>query len=184
MRYFRQIGEGIPVDSVMNQIYENPELWSEYCERTKDPTSPHYGVPDIWLRYRAKSELTSPEAYTEQHFATFYPAWGILTSLHPIVFGLMFRLKATYLGGVLITKIPPGGEVRPHDDRGSWHAEAMETKVYVALQSNPKCVNTCLDESLSMKTGEAWTFDNQLTHSVRNDGDEDRVTAIVCMSTK
>ena len=38
----------------------------------------------------------------------FYPAWHALPHLRPIVFGLMARLEAVQLGGVLITRVPAG----------------------------------------------------------------------------
>jgi len=184
MKHFHKIAEGLPVEAVMVQINAQPELWNANPERTASPDSPHYGIPDIWVRYRAREELTSPEKFNEPHFASFYPAWSNLTALHPIVFGLMYRVRATYLGGVLITKIPPGGKVKPHHDRGRWHAEFMTTKIYVSLQSNPSCVNTCEDEAVVIRTGEAWTFNNLLTHSVENAGKEDRLTAILCVRTE
>lgn len=183
MEHFRFVADGLPVAEVAAQLHANPGLWSENAERTLSPASPHFGIPDIWVRYRARAELTSPAEFNAPHFASFYPAWHILTALHPIVFGLMLRVKATYLGGILITRIPPGGSVKPHDDRGGWHAEAMDTKIYVSIQSNPKCVNHCETESLVIKTGEAWTFNNLLTHSVENAGAEDRLTAIICLRT-
>lgn len=184
VKHFQKIAEGLPVMEVMAQLYEHPELWSENQERTQDPASPHYGVDDIWARFRAREELTSPERFNEPHFASFYPAWHTLTSLHPIVYGLMSRMKATYLGGILITRIKPGGNVKPHHDRGGWHAENLNCKVYVALQSNAKCVNTCEDEQITMKTGEVFSFDNLKVHSVENNGTEDRVTCIVCMKVE
>ena len=72
----------------------------------------------------------------------------------------------------------------PHDDRGSWHAEWLNTKVYLPIQSNPGCLNICEDDRVSMQEGEAWTFDNLKTHSVENNGDTARVTAILCMRTE
>lgn len=183
VRYFEKLAEGLPVAEVMAQLHAHPELWNENGERTQGPTSPHYGVDDIWVRFRDRDDLKEPANFNEPHFAKFYPAWNVLTALHPIVFGVMARTKATYLGGILLTRIPPGGSVKPHDDRGGWHAEEMDTKIYVSLQSNPKCINRCMDEEVVIKTGEAWTFNNLLTHSVENAGIEHRITCIICLKT-
>ena len=110
-----------------------------------------------------------------------YPAWNVLTAAHGIVFGLMFVLRAVHLGGVLLTKIPAKGRILPHHDRGSWHAEAMNCKVYVPIKANDQCVNYCGDESMVIRPGEAVEFDNLIEHSVENDGDSERITLIVCM---
>jgi hypothetical protein len=180
MKQFEKIAADLPVSAVLAELDAHPELWNEHPERTS-ADSPHYGVPDIWVRFRPRHELTDAARFKGPHFAEFYPAWAALPSLHPIVFDLMARAKAVYLGGILITKIPPGGEVKPHHDRGGWHAEFHNHKVYVPLQSNDACVNHCEGESVVMRAGEAWSFDNLKVHSVRNDGETDRITAIICM---
>ena len=88
------------------------------------------------------------------------------------------------LGGILLTKIPPGCQVKPHHDRGRWHAEFYNRKIYIPLKTNDRCVNHCEDESVVMGGGQAWWFDNLVTHSVVNDGDDERITAIICLRTE
>jgi hypothetical protein len=180
MRFFQKIAEGIDTAPAIAQLNAHSELWNAHLGRAYE-ASPHYGVQDIWVRYRKLEEIQAdPRKAIEPHWAEFYPCWQRLSALHPIVFGLMARVQATYLGGILITKIPPGGRVKPHDDRGSWHAETMNCKVYVPLQANDGCVNYCGDESLIIRTGEAVIFNNLVTHSVENNGDADRITLICC----
>jgi aspartyl/asparaginyl beta-hydroxylase (cupin superfamily) len=92
----------------------------------------------------------------------------------------MYAVGADYLGGVLITRLPPGGMIAPHHDRGGWHAEYLNCKVYVPLWGDD-CLNTCEGEELVMKPGEAWTFDNLKVHSVHNRSTTDRAVLIICM---
>ena len=181
MRHFLKLFDGIDPLPALLQLQDNSALWDAYTPRTADPASPHHGVSDIWLRYRPEAELTEPAHYLEPHYPVWWPAWSKLTALEPIVFGLAARCKATAIGGVFLTRIPPGGEVKPHDDAYSWHARMFGCKAYVVLSGNGRCVNTCLDEEVVMRPGEAWTFDNLVTHSVRNEGGTDRVTLIVAM---
>lgn len=184
MRHFKKIADWIDVAEVVSQIEAHPELWNQHDDRLTREGSPFVGTSDIWLRYRRVDDLTSLERYREPHFAEFYHAWHLLPALHPIVFDLMARIKAVYLGGIMITRIPPGGRVAPHHDRGSWHAEFMDTKVYVGLKSNDLCVNTCEDEQTVIHAGEAVIFNNLLTHSVENRGETDRWTLICCFRTE
>lgn len=181
MADFRQILSGIKVRALVDQLAAQPELWDRDPERTRYPASAHRETSDIWLRFRAREELTSPEAFGEPHFAVFYPAWRALPAAHPIVFGLMAAMSAVYLGGILITKLPRGRTVHPHNDRGSWHAEWLNTKVYVILQANAQCVNWCEDERVVMRPGEAWQFENLKEHGVLNEGTTDRLALIVTM---
>jgi mannose-6-phosphate isomerase-like protein (cupin superfamily) len=181
VRNFVKLCEGIDVSEILAQLNAHPELWDEHRQRKDAPDTPHGEMSDIWVRFRALEELTGPEKYKEPHFAVWYPAWEKLPALQPLVFALMGLVEATYLGGILITKIPPGGKILPHDDRGGWHAEYHNCKVYFPLQSNDGCVNVCEDETVVMRAGEMWTFDNLKVHSVENNGDEDRITVIISM---
>jgi hypothetical protein len=178
MRHFRLEATGLDVAPIAAQLAEHPELWNAKTQRTGHDT--FAGTSDIWVRFRDARELTEPHHFGEPHFPVFYPAWFALPSMHGLVFDLMNKTRATMLGGILITKIPPGGQVKPHHDRGGWHAEFYDRKVYVPLLSNERCVNHCEEESVVMKPGEAWWFNNLVTHSVVNDGETERVTLIIC----
>jgi hypothetical protein len=180
VRNFHLIGSGIDVSGLNREIYRQPELWNTHRARTDGPGS-FTGTDDIWIRFRDPRELVSPASYAEQFALMWYPAWHALAHLRPIVFGLVARCEAVQLGGVLITRVPGGRQVKPHNDRGRWHPEYFQTKAYVPLDTNERCVSTCEDESVVMKVGEAWLFDNLLEHSTVNDGDTDRVTLIVSM---
>ena len=181
MMRFLKLFDGIDVLPAVMQLQDNPQLWNEHPERTAAPDSPHYGVPDVWLRYRDQNELAAADYRNEPHFPVWYPAWGLLPALRPIVFAIMARCEATHLGGILLTRISPGGRVQPHDDRGGWHAEFHRCKVYVPLMGNDRCINRCADETVCMVPGTAWMFDNLVEHEVRNDGTTPRVTLIVSM---
>src|SRR4051812_47312131 len=101
---FLRVATGIDVSKLLAEIDAQPDLWDQHKQRRIHDGSPHSEMRDIWVRYRALDDLTSPAAYGEPHFATFYPAWNRLPSLRPIVFGLMAQASAVYLGGILITR--------------------------------------------------------------------------------
>jgi hypothetical protein len=180
MRNFQQVASGVEVLPLILDLRRQPELWNCHRDRTAG-ASPHSAVDDIWVRFRAYEELTSAESYAEPFTPVFYPAWHTLPHLRPIVFGLMARMEAVQLGGVLITRVPPKQKVALHDDRGRWHPEFFATKAYLPLAANQECYNTCGGECVTMKAGDAWLFDNLLPHSTVNDGDTDRITLIVSM---
>lgn len=181
MNHFKLIADGIDVAPLRAQIEAHPEIWNVHTNRTGFEGSPFVGTADAWIRYRPITELITAENFREPHWPEFYPAWYTLTELKPIVFSIMAKVEACHLGGILLTRIPSGGRILPHDDQQSWHARHYSTKVYVPIISNPQCVNFCEDESLVMEPGCAWEFDNLKTHSVENFGESDRITAIICM---
>ena len=180
MKHFRRIAEGIDVAPILAELEAAPDLWNENPDRTAAEGSPHAGVPDVWLRFFPRETLTSPESFRTEGRCVFYPAWHRLPSLHRIAFDLMHALRCTEMGGALITRIPSGGRVLPHDDRGSFHAEFFDVKCYLILAGNARCINTCVDEEVNMRPGEIFTFNNLDSHSVENNGATDRITAIFC----
>ena len=177
---FSKIAENIPVAAVLTQLFAAPQLWDQFLERTKCPDSPHADSSDIWVRFRPRAELVESRNFDEPHLSVFYPAWYHLPAFRPIVFGLMATVQAVHLGGILITRIPPGKSILPHVDKG-WHAEYMNTKAYVILQANERCINKCGDEEVVMRPGEAWLFNNLIEHSVFYGGEEDRIAAVITM---
>lgn len=184
MKNFLQIASGIDVLPVAIALQMQPELWNQHNERKEFDGSSHKGTSDIWVRYNDPANLAQGyEKYTSEHDSVWHPAYAKLPQLQPIIFGLMARCTATRLGGVLITRIPPGGHVLPHSDSG-WHPEYYDLKVYVPIISNPHVINRVEDEHVVMAPGDAWYFNNLKEHEVINGGETERITLIICMSTK
>jgi len=179
-RHFTRLAEGIAVGPLLDELAHNSELWGQERGRTGLRLSPHRESLDIWVRYRE----TPPADIHEAFASTWWPAWRVLPALRPLVFSLMRRVEATHLGGILLTKLPPGGRIHPHHDRGSWHAEFHNCKLYVCLAGNGGCINRFgegLEEEFVMRPGEAWAFDNQTVHECLNLGATERLSAIISM---
>lgn len=171
----------LDIEPLLWQLHAHPELWNQHSERKYSPNSPHVAMSDIWLRWRPKEELTEPKKYGEIHIPAWYPARRELPQAVKIALDLMAYFRAVQLGGVLITKIPASGHIEPHNDKGTWHPEFFNCKIYVPLKSNDKCLNKCENDIVIMKPGECWSFDNLKQHSVENNGTDDRITLIICM---
>lgn len=180
MTTFPLIHTGLDTAPMLAEIDAQPELWDEFTERRTTPGSPHAEMTDIWVRTRARDDLADPEAFRLPYAPTFYPAWYRLPSIQPVVWTLMGTHRAVQLGNVLITRIPPGGRILPHIDRG-WSVDWFATKFYVVLRGNDQCINTCEDEAVVMPTGSIYGFENRREHAVENRGDSERISLIVTM---
>lgn len=186
MRNFLKIAEGMDVNSVMAAIDAHPELWDSHRERKTSVGSPHSRMSDIWVRYNDIARFADRKSFNDEHVPVWYDAWAkypdVRAALRPIIFGLMAEVGGEMLGGVLITRIPPGGGIAPHVDEG-WHVEYYD-KFYVSLRSAPGAEFFCDEggvEALNPKEGEIWRFDNRKNHWVENRSDQDRITLIVCI---
>jgi hypothetical protein len=181
MKNFLQIASGIDVMPVALALQRQPELWNQHNERKEFAGSAHTATSDIWVRYNDPANLAQGyDKFTAEHDAVWYPTYHALPQLRPIIFGLMAKCESVRLGGVLITRIPPGGHVLPHADSG-WHPEYYNMKLYVPILANPQCVNRVEDERVVMAPGDCWYFNNLKEHEVINSGDTERVTLIICL---
>ena len=173
MSCLQLIHTGVPVESVYWRIRQHPELWNANTMRTQSSTSPHHGLDDIWVRYGAADQ--DP---TKPHDSHWHEPADVL-AIRGLCLDIMRMVDGTGLGGVLITRIPPGASCKPHADRG-WHADAHD-KYALQITSAPGQF-FCFDgEALESKPGDLFKFENQHTHWVTNDTPYERVTLIVCV---
>lgn len=183
MEPMRKIGH-LDTSELLEQIQAMPELWDRYDMRTRlFENSPHRAVSDIWLRYRDFSEFDpdDPQAFAGPHVSHWYAAYHALPAASVIIDSIMAELPSAELGGVLITKIPPGKAVERHTDAGHWHSEYFKSKFLVLLQSAPGQLFNFDGKSYAGETGDVFKFDNLVYHSVTNDSDIDRISLILAI---
>lgn len=169
-----RIASGLPVAPILWALQANPHLWNENRARTEPKDSPHHGLDDIWARYGDPERARDGQA----HDAHWYPAADLL-GIKSMCHDLMRAVDGVELGGVLITRIPPGSRVKPHTDPG-WHAHRYE-KYGVQITSAPG-QRFCFDnEELETHPGDVFWFDNSHTHWVTNPTNYERITMIVCI---
>jgi hypothetical protein len=180
LKYFQRVHEGLDVSALLAELDAHPLLWDEHKERTRDGGYMP-GTSDIWLRYFCQSTLREPADYLGEGRCVFYPAWRALPSIHPIAFSLMSMCNGVELGVGLISRIPPGGEVKTHNDAPAWSARFYDRKFYIPLRANEDCLNITLDEQVVMRPGEVWEFNNLVPHSVHNRGTTERINLILTL---
>ena len=179
MRHFLRVAENVNTLPVMTELQRQPDLWNAYPVRKNFHGSPHAAMDDIWLRGPERDVLTDAASFKVAHPLVFWPAWRDLPALRPIVFAMMTQAQAVQLGGILITRLPPGGSILPHVDADSWHAAYFNAKWHLTLAG--QSLSRCGGEAVTMRTGDVWTFPNDIEHSVENPGETDRIVLIVAM---
>jgi len=170
----QKIGEA-NVRDIHWALQEHPEFWDQNPARTEDPSSPHHGLSDIWARYAPPGVDGS-----NPHQSQWYPVADVLP-IKGLCYDLMRMVDGEELGGVLITRIPPGMQCKPHSDPG-WHARYYQ-KIAVQITSAPGQAFCFEGEELVSKPGDVFWFDNAHTHWVPNDSKYERITLIVCIKT-
>lgn len=167
------------VSKAIEQLDLHQELWNLHTERTYS-TGAHRQVDDIWVRYNDFSKYTGDRSFfVEEHDSIWYPESESVPAVKELVLDLMTEVRGERLGGVLITRIPPGGEVKPHVD-GGWHAAYYE-KFIIQLAGHPDQAFCFEDHSLSALTGQCYWFRNDVPHWVTNASNVPRMSLIVCI---
>ena len=154
------------------------KAWNRYNPRREQYV--HRSIDDIWARYNPWRNFNGDLArFNEPHESEWYPEIEDIPSLKPVVFDVMRAVEGERLGGVLITRVHPGGRVEPHID-GGWHA-SYYGKFAVQVKGNAEQSFCFKDARLSAMPGELYTFDNSRLHWVNNDSESERITLIICI---
>jgi len=173
------VASGFDVEPLRKQL-EDPEVWNGRKERTAFYSSPHSQVDDIWVRYRDFADYDGrPEFFSEPHESVWYPVMVKIPAAWSLSRKLLRFMGCKTLGGVLITRIPPGGMVDWHVD-GGWHAREYR-KVALQVMGNQDQAFQFEGEELRPNPGDVYEFCNQWSHRVINESDEPRCTLIACM---
>lgn len=176
----RMVASGLDVGPLVDQLAAHPELWDQHTLRTTFYGTPHAKISDIWVRYNAWENLNGDaDAFVGPHKSVWYPCISAIPAAWSLARKVFRRVRGKTLGGVLITRIPPGGRVEPHID-GGWHARHYE-KFGVQVKSNAEQSFCFEDAELRPLPGDMYTFDNSKLHWVENPSAEERITMIVCV---
>ena len=179
MRLFQQIAAGVNVMPLLHALQRKPELWNAEDVRTRYPQSPHHQADDILLRFNAIPDDLTKIVDDKECFD--YPAMSLLPQCRPLVFDLMRAVEGEQLGRVLITRLAPGKQITPHQDQGA--PADFYDRYHIILQNLPGSVFHCGEESVTMRGGDVWWFDNTKVHSVVNNSADDRLTLICDIKT-
>lgn len=180
----RKLNVSVNVDSLKAALKRNDHLFGEYPQRAEAPGSPHSEMKDIWIRYKdVKPHLESGDfsTFADEHDSVWYDSYRKLPEARRIIFDVMAAVDGERLGGILITKLPPGGKIAPHQDAG-WHAGYYD-KYYVPIQNGEGAIFGFEDGIISPEEGDVYWFDNSGLHWVENNSDINRIAMIVCIKT-
>lgn len=171
MKYFTQLGQDIPVDALVASIAGKPHLWHANRARTTFPGTPHGEVADILVRFGTS---------TRDATSHWHPAASELPEVFPLLRGVMFTSNAYQLDRVIISSLPPGGQILAHTDNvGEYTADLDRVRLHLVLNGTGGNIFNCGDETVDMKTGDLWAFDARTKHSCQNTGTEPRVHLLV-----
>lgn len=175
---YNKIMGGLNVKPAQNELLKNKGLFGEFNAR-KEAGPIHADMDDIWLRYGDIKEMVRTGDYSkisDEHDSIWLKD---LPECKKLCFEVMRIVDGERLGGVLITKLPPGGKILPHRDSG-WHAKYYD-KYYIPIKNDKGAIFGFESGDIEPEEGDVWAFDNSYLHWVVNNSKEDRIAMIVCI---
>lgn len=180
--YYARVATDLDVLPLQKAILRQPKLFGKYPQRGNFEGSPHCAMKDIWVRYNDIEpylQRGNLDGFADEHDSVWYPSAYAIPQVRKVVFDLMRIVEGERLGGILITKLPPGGKIEKHVD-GGWHASYYD-KYFVPILNEEGATFSFEDGVIHPKVGEAYWFNNAVPHWVDNNTDSDRIAMIVCI---
>lgn len=172
MNNFYRLADNVDVVPLMNALNANPDLWNQHTVRTQHEETAHGQVSDILLRF---NDLDG--GIIDNKECINFPAIWRLPQARQMINALMARVEGERLGRCIIAKLPVGASILPHIDGGA--PATYYDRYHIVLASTAGCLFRCGDETVNMKTGEVWWFNNAIEHEVINNSAHDRINLIV-----
>jgi outer membrane protein assembly factor BamB len=170
---FRRLAVCEEVDVLRQEILAQPELWKASTVR-QNTIAVQRETESIFLR-AAQRKPDSPIAVEDTHLS----ARTLLAERFPKTMGWVeafAREQGARLSRVLLAKLQPQGQVYRHHDHGEYYR--IRDRYHLVLWSPQGSPMVCGDETVVMRPGEVWWFDNKKPHEAFNRSDEDRIHLI------
>jgi len=176
---FKKLGISFDVSELHAALLKS-DAWDLYPQRRMGD-SPHAQMVDIWARFADVSD-GDISRIGRPHESVWYPCSISLGNIKSISESVCAFVGGEYLGGVLITKLPPGGKIKPHIDNG-WHAAEYE-KIHLSVVTPKGSYFGFENGRIESVPGDCYWFRNDVPHWVENNSDSERISVIICVKTK
>ena len=171
---FTRIATGIDVAPLLSELAVAPEAWLADTSRQRKVRCQR-DTQNIFLRVAkkplppgARNANDVHESRTAKSAARFPRALAFCEGIA--------ALQEGELGRATLVALQPRGWVRPHIDAGAYYR--IRDRFHVVLRSREGSPLTSGGETVVMREGELWAFDNKAEHDARNPTDEPRIHLI------
>ncbi len=171
MKNFELLQKDVEIQPILDELAHRPEAW--FAQRGREQVTVQRESNSIPIRGLRASKIAGRQRRDvhESRFTT-------LSRSFPAVVSFLRRIareRGAKLARCKVVRLPAGGRVYPHVDRGEYYRG--RDRFHLILASEGSWMRAG-DEDVSMRTGELWWFDNKQVHEARNDSASDRIHLI------
>ncbi len=171
---FRKIAEGIDVAPICSELAGRPEMWLVDTSRQRKVRCQR-DTQNIFLRVAKKPLPPGARNANDVHASRVTR----ISTRFPCALAFcqwIADLHGGEVGRATLVALQPHGWVRPHVDAGAYYR--IRDRFHLTIKSPEGSPLTAGGESVVMREGELWVFNNKAEHEARNTSDEPRVHLI------
>lgn len=187
---FTKIAENMDFSVIINEVNNNLDLFDRNDFRQKFKGSPFKNTSFIPCRMSYDLDYEPTEEELIEHlktkgitniYASDTEEYALLPKVYSAVMDLAALVKAEQIGRVLVTRLNPGGHIKPHKDFGAYHD--YYDRFHIVLDGKG-CHFRSGEQIVKMMPGEVWWFYNNDEHEVWNDSDVARIHIVIDFKLK
>jgi hypothetical protein len=168
MDYFKLVQKDIDLAPLLQEIESNENAWLHNIERQNDVPAQRE-TQTIALRDAVKRpDLQKTENQESE--------WCELSTYFPLACDFMKKIanaEGGELSRAVIVRLKPKSSVYLHIDVGSYYI--IRKRYHLVLKSDAGSILMSGGETVRMKEGELWWFDNSQYHQSMNNSDDWRI---------
>jgi aspartyl/asparaginyl beta-hydroxylase (cupin superfamily) len=168
MKFFHCVGSGIDVAPLLAEIQAQEDVWLVNTSR-QDKIQVQRDTNTIFLRnavHRPDLNVNENQESQPTKISARFPR--AMTAMTKIA-----EAMKSSLSRATIVRLKPKSQVGQHIDVGSYYL--IRNRFHLVLHSPSGSVLISGNESVRMRVGELWWFDNKQHHSACNESDEWRI---------
>lgn len=171
---FTRIATGIDVAPLLSELAVAPEAWLADTSRQRKVRCQR-DTQNIFLRVAKKPLPPGARNANDVHESRAARSAGRFPRALAFCEGIA-ALQEGELGRATLVALQPRGWVRPHVDAGAYYR--IRDRFHLVLRSREGSPLTAGGETVVMREGELWVFDNKAEHDARNPTAEPRIHLI------
>ena len=174
MRHFTRLAQGVDTEPFLAELDADPGMWLADTSRQRKVRCQRNTL-NIFLRAPRKPLPPGMKNANDVHECRLMRA----ASRFPRTLGFCESIAdgwGAQLGRATLVALLPGSRVFPHIDTGAYYR--IRDRLHLVLRSAGGSPLTAEEETVVMREGELWVFNNKVTHHARNPALEPRVHLI------
>ena len=172
--HFTRLAEHVNIAPLLEELDAAPEMWLADTSRQRKVRCQRH-TRNIFLRAPKKPLPAGATNANDVHESRIAPAARRFPRALALCESIAAEFEAT-LGRATLVALLPKSRVFPHVDAGAYYL--IRDRLHLVLRSSQGSPLTAGDETVVMRVGELWAFDNKARHFANNPSSEPRVHLI------